>query len=268
MSKQFSKGTAIIQQLLEQRRQYEGWIARLNAAADATPGPVRARVRADYEQRLAEVTEELKAHAESARQAIEQNKHVRSELQKKETLAAEKLTEIELRHAVGEFDEAQWSQIHQDVLAELVSVREDLQAVEADLQKLEELDGLARSKPAAAPRPAPAPQPQHPQAAMQASEVDELAFIKSVTEDEKGGAPSPRRANGAQFQPAAPADVPRAPTPSRPASSSHVPIVPEVSAAAGQDEQAAKTIKCLACGTMNLPTDWYCEKCGGELAAV
>jgi len=27
-----------------------------------------------------------------------------------------------------------------------------------------------------------------------------------------------------------------------------------------------KTLRCTECGTMNLPTEWYCERCGGELA--
>ena len=31
---------------------------------------------------------------------------------------------------------------------------------------------------------------------------------------------------------------------------------------------AAKTLKCGECGTMNLPTEWYCERCGAELAAL
>src|SRR6266487_2098069 len=153
MPKGSSKSTAVIQRLLEERRQYEAWIARLNNAADATPGHVRARVRADYEARLAAVIEELKAHGESAREAIEQKKQLRGELQKKEAIAADKLTETELRHAVGEYDETHWSQVHKDVLAELVSVREDLQAVEADIQKLEELDTLVGTQPVgAAPR--------------------------------------------------------------------------------------------------------------------
>lgn len=30
---------------------------------------------------------------------------------------------------------------------------------------------------------------------------------------------------------------------------------------------AARTLKCQECGWMNYPTEWYCEKCGGELAA-
>src|SRR4029077_3177864 len=76
-----SKSTVIIQQLLEERRQYEAWIARLNDSADATPRHARARVRSDYEARLSAVTEELKAHAESARQAIEEKRHLRGELQ-------------------------------------------------------------------------------------------------------------------------------------------------------------------------------------------
>src|SRR5207302_5659627 len=150
-----SKSTVIIQQLLEERRQYEAWIARLNDSADATPGHVRARVRSDYEARLAAVTEELKAHAESARQAIEEKRYLRGELQKKEARAAEKLTETELRHAVGEYDESQWEQVHKEVLAEVVSVREDLQSVEADIHKLQELDALVSHRPAPSPQAAP-----------------------------------------------------------------------------------------------------------------
>ncbi len=35
--------------------------------------------------------------------------------------------------------------------------------------------------------------------------------------------------------------------------------------ASSPDQQ--KTLRCTECGTMNLPTEWYCERCGGELAA-
>lgn len=30
----------------------------------------------------------------------------------------------------------------------------------------------------------------------------------------------------------------------------------------------SKTLKCVECGAMNRPTEWYCEKCGAELAAL
>jgi len=29
-----------------------------------------------------------------------------------------------------------------------------------------------------------------------------------------------------------------------------------------------KSLKCTDCGAMNLPTEWYCERCGAELAAL
>lgn len=45
-----------------------------------------------------------------------------------------------------------------------------------------------------------------------------------------------------------------------------------VSAAKGRSEPArpdsAKTLKCPECGTANYPTEWYCERCGGELATM
>ncbi|HMS02607.1 MAG TPA: hypothetical protein PKE51_06515, partial [Gemmatimonadaceae bacterium] len=28
-----------------------------------------------------------------------------------------------------------------------------------------------------------------------------------------------------------------------------------------------KTLRCTECSTMNLPTEWYCERCGSELAS-
>ncbi|HEX6576308.1 MAG TPA: zinc ribbon domain-containing protein [Gemmatimonadaceae bacterium] len=31
---------------------------------------------------------------------------------------------------------------------------------------------------------------------------------------------------------------------------------------------AMKTLKCPECGTANYPTEWYCERCGGELATM
>jgi uncharacterized OB-fold protein len=30
----------------------------------------------------------------------------------------------------------------------------------------------------------------------------------------------------------------------------------------------AKTLKCSECGAMNYPTEWYCERCGAELASL
>jgi hypothetical protein len=45
---------------------------------------------------------------------------------------------------------------------------------------------------------------------------------------------------------------------------SNTPIVLRTS---GQTEQS-KTLKCGECGALNYPTEWYCERCGAELAAL
>jgi len=47
MPKGPSKSAAAIQRLLEERRQYEAWLARITATADSAPEHVRTRVRAD-----------------------------------------------------------------------------------------------------------------------------------------------------------------------------------------------------------------------------
>src|SRR5918996_363690 len=150
MAKSQSRSTAEIERLLEERRQYASWIARLDAAGDATPENVRVRVRADYQARLLAVTEELKSHAEQARQLIAHKKEQLALLVKKEKDVGDRLKETELRHAVGEYDETQWTQVHKDGLAELMLVREELKAVEVDIVRLEELDRLVRAKPAPA----------------------------------------------------------------------------------------------------------------------
>ena len=253
MAKNPSKSAAAIQRLLEERRQYEAWLARIKATADSAPEHVRTRVRADYEARLQAVTEELKAHADAARQLIGQRKETLVELQKKEKAAAERLAETELRHEVGEYDEGQWAQVHKDALADLGAIRDELMDVERDITRLEELDELVKAKPTSAPRRvagdeltmSPAPPPP-PKAEKRKTPIDELAFLKSVTEDEKS-APSPRRATGAQYQ---------------------LDDNATLNAPADSDAEPEKTLKCRECGTMNVATEWYCENCGAELAAL
>src|SRR5207245_9726686 len=114
--------------------------------------------------------------------------------------------------------------------------------------------------PRPAPRPAPAPPPappvRFPQPVAPPHE-DELAFIKSVTDDDKT-APSPRRASGAQFQPVIPADTPTAnPNVPRAANPVPAPIVPEPAEDTDQDPDADNTLRCGECSTRSLPTAWH-----------
>jgi len=150
--------------------------------------------------------------------------------------------------------------------------------------------------PAAAPALTPAAAPK-PAAGGQMS-LDELEFLRSVVEAPK--APAPARASvvapaiPAAAPPAAPpapakapelppppppppaapraAEPPKAveppPPPKPPISPAPAPKAKErrPSETPGAADANPKTLKCSECGTMNAPTEWYCEKCGAELS--
>jgi len=197
--------------------------------------------------RLKAVTEELKAHAQEAAALIAQRRENLLELQKKEKAAAERLAETELRHEVGEYDEGQWSQVHKDALADLGAVRDELMDVERDITRLEELDELVKAKPLQPRRGQRHPDHLRSLQNDGRRQSTKLAFLKSVTEDDR--TPSPGRASGAQYQPDEVLDG--------------TPLAP-----IDENAPVEKTLKCKECGTMNVATEWYCEKCGGSLAAM
>jgi hypothetical protein len=269
MARGFSKATAAIQRLLDERQQIQTWLQRLSMASDTTPEPVRARVRADYEKRLTEVMKELQAHESDLHSAMDRLESARAGLARQETEAAERLAEAELRHAVGEYDEGQWRQVHADLLGALVKVREELKQSDDEIERLDEVMSLievsppapARAvEPAESPKSVDAPRKEpRKEAAPSAprAQEDELAFLRSVTEDESHG-PAPARASGAMRAIQEPA----------PTSAPEKGYAEEAKKNTPRASKATKSLKCKECGTMNLPTEWYCERCGAELAAL
>ncbi len=111
----------------------------------------------------------------------------------------------------------------------------------------------APSAPRFVPKPSPAAEPAHARAA--AAEMDELAFLKSVSSEER----KPGRRSNEHLRPELPAE----------------PVATTASGGAGARPSAKpgapsqqKTLKCGECGTLNRATEWYCERCGAELAAL
>jgi hypothetical protein len=157
-------------------------------------------------------------------------------------------------------------------------------------------DGAVRRPVAAPPAAAPvkAEVAGKPEASAKKSEqsmFDELEFLKSVvdpkTEGKGGAAPAPAPAKPAGD---VRAKTPPVPVPAQPARRLSTP--PEAGTlndislntdrprpkATDKDgvpiflrdvpTEQVKTLKCQECGSMNYPTEWYCERCGGELAAM
>lgn len=278
MPKGLSKATVAIQRLLDERQQIQVWLQRISMTADNTPEQVRAKVRTDYERRLGEVMRELQEHGSELNGTLDRLRATEGVLAKQEKESAERLAEAELRHAVGEYDEGQWRQVHADMLGALVKIREELKQAGDEIARLREvmtlIDAGARPTPPRAAREQPpveppskksvaAQEPRDPARApgQPAEAFDELAFLRSVTEDETHG-PAPSRASGAMR---AVEDQPPASAPARQGQGADGEGKKETAARGGK---GTKTLKCGECGTMNLPTEWYCENCGAELAAL
>ena len=379
MSKPTHESTTPIDRLLQDRAQFVSWLTRLNSSADspAVPEAVRGRVRADYERRLTAVVEELRGHTATIDSQVEGLSARRDELAMREREQQEHLSEAEIRHLVGEYDEGRWGGIRAELMKVILSVREELGHTTQEIDRLTEVLSTIRAPlvpptpppvvmpdpvppplAASAPRPAgmpelilpepvlivpepltppPAPEPIRPAAIAPApaavtaappapvggteipfrpvtprpqpqsqaqpkpspkkeepasrtlwfpsgkpndgggEKLDELAFLKSVTGNEAPAAPAsvptPKpRASGGFTRQAEPIAPPPAPEPvvqkPVPPAATTQPTVAPVAEPKDRSSGAQKTLKCGECGTLNRPTEWYCERCGAELAAL
>jgi len=302
--------TAAIHKLLDERKQIEQWLVRLDKAADRTPESVRVRVRGDYESRLAAVVGELQGYEDDLRASLEEVQERHGAARELEREATEELAEAELRFTVGEYGDTEWSEKKTALLDRLIRIREDIGQAEDEIAELEEV--LASIAAPEEPAPAPAP--------VEAAEP-EIAELDEIDEEPEPRAPAPPRAVderlslgsdlGLRDLPAPPAPPP-APKPApttqteafgneleflkalsdeadkRPArASGATPRPPSVPIPTPEppkpvenlsDQQALsrsrpsvinqRTLKCGECGAMNLPTEWYCDRCGAELASL
>jgi hypothetical protein len=273
MAKASARSTAEIQRLLEEKQRIEQWLERLQAAVDKTPKHVRDRVSNDYRNRLEGVVAQLQSYQDELASALHAQLATREQLREQEAQAAERLSEAELRHAVGEYGESRWGELRTEILESLVQVRENLKVVEREINTLEgvvsllepgrgavgafgdeeELEGTAEVGEGAAAPMESASAAGGDEERGQTDAFDELAFLKSVTGE---------------------TEAPDAADLSRHADAGDLPLGAEgVKSVRAGDRQsgrtaAKKTLKCVECGTMNLPTEWYCERCGAELAAL
>jgi len=279
------KSTTDIQRLLKERRRVEQWLERLQTAADKTSVDVRERVRADYEERLTTVNGQLQQFVDQIEESLETHRTTRKGLKRREEDKSKELAEAELRHTVGEFDEDSWREKKAGILEELATLRAGLKEAEEEIEELEEVlaaleggagvdDGESDEDDEVPPVPVPAVESLSRGRAGKRKRPqtdafgDELEFLKSVTDDDEQG-PAADRASGSMR--AIVDDEPESPRAKKPGAR-------DIGAAGvtSADPQAKtpqsgtidRSLKCKECGAMNLPTEWYCERCGAELAAL
>jgi len=291
MTRKGTKSQAAVERLLDQQRQYQEWLERLDAeASGAAPSHVARRVRADYAARLEDTTKELAEHEEDVQEALEDAETRAEGLTKQHADSTDELAEARLRRQVGEFTEQQFEEISSRCKTSLADLTKELGVVERDIDRYEEIlatikgvtarkaappppppppPPVVEERPAPPPMPpAPAPEPRarpsdpgRPRVSQPNMAVDELEFLRSITDREKAQAaqaapaPKPEPAR-AEAQP--PRPEPKAPAPGQGKS--------QRPGDSREGEPPTKSLVCTECGTKNLPSEWYCEKCGAELA--
>jgi ElaB/YqjD/DUF883 family membrane-anchored ribosome-binding protein len=287
-SSKSTKSTDAIQHLLDERIQIVDWLDRLGSGSDNTPEHIREKVREDYQVRLDEILEKLREHSSKLHEALETQEEQRETLAAKVSSEEERLAEAELRHSVGEYDKEKWSEIRSEIRGALAKNKAKMKVAEKEIARLEEalvlMEGSEEAEeyeeepleeleavdsyseedePEEEEDVAPedmvpeeeAAERGEPRLSSEQEAVDELAFLKSVTEDESHG-PQASRATAGFLSPEAESDDP--PSPDKAGSRTK---------ARGRSS-GEKTLKCEECGALNKPTEWYCERCGAELTSL
>jgi len=268
--------------LLKERQRYEEWLAALEAKRATTSESVYQRVQADYQTRFREVSSKLSERAGDLRESIDALTLKLEDVTHQETQQREARQEAELRAAVGEYTDKQWKEIGGAWDKELSRLGKEKSALDAQLAELNRIFGLSikekQSAAAAMERPGsedgsrapispvvPRPAIPEPPTLNPPSRVEQAAPARAQVPPP--AAPTQGRSPFDQFPVLRPG-VGSASPPSGTTAVATPPSVPK--SGGGQDPRSEqhKTLKCPECGAANYPTEWYCERCGGELATM
>jgi len=114
MAKGSSKSAAAIERLLEERRQYEAWLARIHATADSAPEARLTRVKAITMARLKAVMKSS-GRMPTLPPLIAQRKETLAELQEEGKGRRRTARRNRAAPRIG-VRRSQWAQVHKDAL--------------------------------------------------------------------------------------------------------------------------------------------------------
>jgi TolA-binding protein len=265
--------------LLKERQRYEEWLAALEEKRASTPDSVYQRVQSDYQTRLREVSSKLAERAGELRENIDALTVRLEEISRQERQQREARQEAELRAAVGEYTDKQWKEIGGAWDKELARLVKEKGALDVQLTELSRIFALSvKEKQAEAiaagravsgdgarppispvvPRPAiPEPPALNPPARAEQP-------VAPRAQQPPQNAPS-NRSPFDEFPVLRPGSASGTPPSTAVATP---PSVPKTGGTQDPRSEQHKTLKCPECGAANYPTEWYCERCGGELATM
>ena len=286
-----------IEVLLAERRKYEQWLAQLDARKDGTPSHVFVKVHRDYSARLGEAQQKLSSESGAVHALATELEESLAKLERQIAERTDERAEAELRASVGEFAGKEWDKLRgkldgavADLSGEREGIQRELDTLRALLSEAEppavgepkrDVDDIAflrsvlgRSTPysstpapiaEAATAPTTAPEPPA-EAEGPRTSTSARASSATTARPSTSAAAAPARQSAPELF--ATPEIPEGPPgprgtdderPSRPSGT--------FGQATPRSLEAVKSLKCQECGTLNYPTEWYCERCGGELAA-
>ena len=240
-----------IESLLAERKKFDAWLSQLEAKRASTAEHIFARVHADYMHRLEAIRERLGAEADGIRSLVGEIEARLSVERSAVTEKTDERAEMELRAAVGELSEKGWNATRAKCDATIAELRSTFDATARELVEMTATLSGVMNSPRSPSQATPSKQSPPPTGEVVAAVV--AAVVADVV-DAVVAAPAP-----------APAPAPAAAPPLERARPSSKPAVD--GAPTPRTSQAIRSLKCQECGTLNFPTEWYCEQCGGELAA-
>lgn len=292
-----------VESLLAARQRLADWLDKLEAAGSKTPPAVRDRVKTDYQGRLSQIVEEIRGHSDVINASLQGLRSQAEEFAALRTEEQETLAEAELRHVVGEYADDEWQRVEKDCSGKLGGLDEELGRLAGEIGRLEEVLSQIAPKPGeAASKPAPRrdPEPIHPARIVEAVATAQVREAPVARSPEPSAPIEPLEAprfvprGGLKSRDSGPAkSIPfpnlpaKDPNPASSPSVDEMTFLKSVVLEGGRGvanattaptptetrvdrptQSIAKTLKCGECGSLNRPTEWYCERCGAELAAV
>ena len=304
MSEDATRNAGEIEELLASRQQISEWLHRLGSAGSKVPESVRERVRSDYDARLAGVVDQLRSHSTAISDSLSGLRRELAEQERQQGAEEEALAEAQLRYSVGEYSEKDWRKHEERSGTQLERHGAEIHRLGGEIVRLEDVMAQIAGAPAVAEEAEPlaGDNPDAPDGA----EIYQLQTDPFITLDDAPADPRTQSVFDAAAAlpsdpdpamepvpaevavPEAPRFTPRAggipprPRPSAPHQAvddelaflkSVSPEPPRATAtetrvSPPQASVGSKTLKCQDCGTLNRPTEWYCERCGAELSAV
>ena len=150
-----------VEKLIEQRRLFQDWLAKLGAGVEAMPPRVVERVRNDYRGRLQKVLSELAEQQDAVREALGEAEGRHAALEEQCQAKREELAELKLRRHVGEVDDADFRESNALLKQAIDGLTKELGGALRDIERYEEiLEVILRDAAPEEPEAPPAGEPE------------------------------------------------------------------------------------------------------------